>query len=163
VRSFAAFAFSVLIICNSGLHSSAAALDRADQVLSRVKRIIILKDGFAGFGAGDTGKNKSLLLSLLSRELSQRGYTIASDLSGADAVLKGSCEVEVMLDDEGPRRRDIFKYKFQLVSGDERLWKTSLTIHTLEGPENADRRASVLVAERLHKAVQSALQQAKVR
>jgi|WetSurMetagenome_2_1015567.scaffolds.fasta_scaffold378117_1 hypothetical protein len=114
-------------------------------------------------------EEQSRLISFLSAELSQDGYVVVGEIPDADAVLVGSSEIEITLDDRPLYERtrqnsDTYKYKYALISrDDEELWKTSVTIKGGQGVQEADKKASARIIEKLDKAIKSAKRKHKAK
>ncbi len=133
-------------------------LGQTDYLLSRVNKILIQKDGLHGIGSGELGRFP--VAELLAQELSARGYIIVGNASNADAILKGTHTAKITLDAQDLHNPDYDRYKFELIAKNgERLWTATITIYEGEARtlKDIDKKASVLVADKLNKAIRSAL------
>ncbi len=80
---------------------------------------------------------------------------LTEDPADADAVLSGTYGDIVVLDSEQSETPQYW-YKWRLVSErNERLWKTEFKFRSESGVADADERASIRVAQSVHKAVQA--------
>ena len=137
--------------CVLFLFSQAAFPSETDQLLAGVKKIYL-----------HNPLERDQMMALLSVELTQKGYAIAGDISEADAVLKGTHETEIIIDDsphpkETNSERTHSKYVYELITrNNKRLWKTSFS---LKGPMNeADKKASARIIDKMNNAIKSAIQ-----
>ena len=148
-------ALEICILC---LSLQVAISSETDHLLASTKKFFLQNRG-----------DQSRLISFLSAELSQKGYVVAGEISDADAVLIGSSDIEITLDDRPPYERtrqnpDTYKYKYELMSKDnERLWKTSVTINGGHGAQEADKKASARIIEKLDKAIKSAIRKQRAK
>ena len=113
--------------CVLFLFSQAAFPSETDQLLAGVKKIYL-----------HNLLERDQMMALLSVELTQKGYAIAGDISEADAVLKGTHETEIIIDDsphpkETNSERTHSTYVYELIArNNKRLWKTSFMHETLD-------------------------------
>jgi hypothetical protein len=130
------------------------AIDK-EHLIAGVKRIFLQNQG-------------EQFQALLSAELSQKGYVITSEISDADAVLKGSGEIEVVLNDK-PTYKERGKplcgrYRYVLMSMDKKkIWTISFVLRNRSNLQGVEKEASVRIANKLDKAIISAMQKQKTK
>jgi hypothetical protein len=141
---------SVVAFCIYALSSQSAVIGETKHPLAGVRNIYL-----------EIAANSHPFVSLFPEELSSKGYVVVAEVSDADAVLKGTAECELLIDDRPYLRdpQDPLKCKYVcelLTKTNERIWKKSVKISGTDF-KRMDKKAATHIAAKLDKAIKSSL------